>query len=183
MLPLQPDIFLIDCMMWDSPAEDGQLHEDFEARGGMKIREWLWNSRLNFVFQTMLRAGGYGIWEDLPWPIHLHKVDRKAARTKGEGYGNHMQIARWSKERGIMTIFMEYPTQTGGGKLECRSLQKDLPTPSIPTCSILEDSGYTASELFIDTNHLKPLGAKVIGDALAERIPILWQEHLEDKNR
>lgn len=177
MLPLQPDMFLIDCMMWDSPAEDGQLHEEFEAKHEDKLREWLWNSRLNFVFQTLLRSAGIGIWQDLPWPIHLHKIKYKQRRKGSEGYGNHDQIARWAIERDIVAVFMEYPIQNGGGNLECLSEQKDLPQPSFPTCQVLKDSGYPPSELFIDTNHLKPLGAQIIGEALAQELPKIWAEH------
>ena len=176
MLRFDPDIIVLDTMLFDSPAETGALHETSEISGFLWLREMLWNSRINYVVQLSLRRAGFGVWEDLPWPIQLHQVRENKNKT-GEGHGNHVQIARWAKERGILAVFMEYPTQKRNGELECLSSVQDLPNPGFRTCTIIDEIGIVPRELFIDTNHFTPLGARVVGEALAEELPILWKQY------
>ena len=176
ILRFDPDIIVIDTMLFDSPAETGALHETSEVSGFLWFRELLWNSRINYVVQLSLRRFGLGVWEDLPWPIQLHQV-RQAPHKTGEGHGNHVQIARWAKDRGILAVFMEYPTQKRNGELECLSSVQDLPKPGFRTCTMIDEIGIVPRDLFIDTNHFTPLRARVVGEALAKELPILWEQH------
>ena len=174
MLRFEPDIIVIDSMVADSPAETGALRGEVELSGMLWLREAMWNSRVNYVFQVGMRRAGIGIWEDLPWPIQLHQVRKNQTGRERLGSGNHQQIARWAKERGIMVVFMEYATQRKNGTLDCISRSAELPSLAFKTCTVLEDSGYKGSDLFIDTNHFKPLGAKIVGEALAKELPKMW---------
>ena len=176
MLPFSPDIFVVNAMMWDSPAEDGQLHQPTAGSITLQMREFLWNSRLNYVFQMVLRRLGIGYWEDLPWPVHLHKVRADLQQqARGGNYGNHQQILRWASERGITVLFMEYPYMKGNGSVGCHAKAEDFPSHALvfKTCDVLQNSGHKATDLFLDTNHLKPLGAKVIGERLAVKMQSL----------
>ena len=72
----------------------------------MWFREWLWNSRkLNYDFQLSLRRIGMKQWEDLPWPIHLHQLLDDPNRMEDQDFGNHKQIAEWSKQ---LEVFKPY---------------------------------------------------------------------------
>ena len=174
MLRFEPDIIVIDAMVADSPAETGALREEAELTGILWLREAMWNSRVNYIFQVGMRRAGIGIWEDLPWPIQLHQVRSAQLGRERLGSGNHEQIARWAKERGIMVVFMEYATKKQNDSLNCISKASQLPPLTFETCTVLEKSGYHGSELFIDTNHFKPLGAKIVGEALAKSLPGMW---------
>ena len=176
MLRFEPDIILVDVMMRDSPRENGDLHESPQLPGMLSIQEALWNSRLNYVVQLSLRNAGVRMWEDLPWPIHLQEVRTQEGNFRGEGLGNHEQIAQWARSRGVLPIFMEYPTQTGRGELSCVAQKIDLPQPVFETCKVLQESGLEMSKLFFDSNHLTPLGAQIVGDALAEALPSFLSE-------
>ena len=123
-----------------------------------------------------LRRIGIGYWEDLPWPIHLHKVRQELKqRARNRDYGNHEQIFRWASDRGIQVLFMEYPYMKGDGSFGCHAEERDLPQRAavFKTCELLRESGYKATDLFLDTNHLKPLGARVIGQGLAQKLQSL----------
>lgn len=168
MMEFQPDIFVVNCMLYDSPAEDGQLHQEIHTQDKkMQIREWLWNSRLNYVFQLSMRKMGFGVWEDLPWPIHLHKVREMDPQRGTRDLGNHQQISDWSRQRGVQTIFMEYASRDiKENTLRCQSTANKLPKPVFPTCQMLQQSDYNLKDIFIDSNHLTPQGAEIIGTAL-----------------
>jgi hypothetical protein len=176
MLRFEPDIILVDAMMWDSPRENGDLHESAQLPSMILVEEILWNSRLNYVVQLALRNAGIQMWEDVPWPIHLQEVRKKEGAHRGEGLGNHEQISHWAHSRGILAIFMEYPTKTGRGELSCVARTEELPQPVFATCSVLLESGLEMSELFFDSNHFTPLGARIVGDALAKELPIMFSE-------
>ena len=69
---------------------------------------------------------------------------------------------------------MEYPSRTYKGELDCLSSAELLPKPSFRTCAYLEDVGIVPTELFLDTNHFSPLGAKVVGEGLARYLHDFW---------
>ena len=169
MLGFEPDIFIINAMLYDSPAENGQLHNETQIDDTkLWFREWLWNSRLNYVFQLSLRRTGMKQWEDLPWPIHLHQLLDDPNRLEDKNFGNHKQIAEWSKQRGIQTIFMEYTINNSNQSFGCQSPEQKLPKPVFPTCQILQSSNHQPQEMFIDNNHFTPDGAAFVGKALGE---------------
>ena len=176
IISFEPDIVVVDAMMWDSPRENGDLHEPPKLSGILWLEEVLWNSRLNYIVQMSLRNAGFQIWEDLPWPIHLQNVRDTNNAKRGEGLGNHARIAQWATSRGIMIVFMEYPTKTQNGSLSCVARKEEIPNPVFPACTILQDSGMHMSNLFLDSNHLTPLGGKVLGKALAKNLPNMYQE-------
>ncbi|MAA79157.1 MAG: hypothetical protein CL916_07835 [Deltaproteobacteria bacterium] len=176
IVSFDPDIVVVDAMMWDSPQENGDLHEPPKLSGTLWMEEVLWNSRLNYLIQMSVRSAGIQIWEDLPWPIHLQDVRVSSDSKRGEGLGNHSQIAQWAKSRGIMIVFMEYPTKTQKGDLSCLAREEELPKPVFSACTILQDSGMHMNNLFLDSNHLTPLGGKVLGQALAKELPKMYQE-------
>ena len=169
MLEFEPDIFVVNSMLYDSPAEDGQLHNTTQFQDkNLFLREWLWNSRLNYVFQLSLRSFGFGYWEDLPWPIHLHEFSTKQ-QSASKDFGNHLQIANWGRQRGITVIFMEYAFRDRkSGGIICSGAEMELPASRFSTCAALKQADKTPQEIFIDTNHLTPQGAKIIGTALAD---------------
>lgn len=174
IVSFDPDIVIVDVMMSDSPRENGDLHEPPQLSGSLWFEEALWNSRLNYLIQMNLRSSGIHIWEDLPWPIHLQEVRTTVASKRGEGLGNHEQIAQWVQARNIMIVFMEYPTKTQRGELSCVAKKEELPQPVFAACDVLIDSGMHMSDLFIDSNHLTPLGGKVLGQALAKELPSMY---------
>ena len=179
MLPFEADIFIVNCMAFDSPAEDGRLHQEAQGSWQLRLREATWNSRLNFLLQLALRRAGVGVWEDLPWPIHLHKVREELVgkRQRKHGLGNHDQIGRWASERGIQVVFMEYPYRTRGNLIDCQAHAHELPDgyPIFPSCSVLQSAEVPPEKLFIDSNHLTPLGNQVLGAALADFLAELEQ--------
>ena len=85
------------------------------------------------------------------------------------GLGNHDQIGRWAAERGVQVVFMEYPYRNRDDEVDCQSWTADLPKgyPIFPACSILQETQLTPDELFLDSNHLTPLGHQILGSALA----------------
>jgi hypothetical protein len=170
MLAFEPDIFIVNSMLYDSPAENGQLHNEIQAENKqLWLREWLWNSRLNYVFQLSLRNVGIAKWEDLPWPIHLHNLLDDELRPQSKDFGNHKQIAKWSKQRGIQTIFMEYAiNDTRTRSFGCQATEQSLPKPVFLTCQILQKSDYPPEDIFIDNNHFTPTGAAFVGKSLGE---------------
>ena len=176
IVSFEPDIIVVDAMMWDSPRENGELHEPPTLSGILWLEEALWNSRLNYLVQMSLRNAGLKIWEDLPWPIHLQDVRETTDSKRGEGLGNHTQIAQWANSRGIMIVFMEYPTKTQKGDLLCVARKEELPKPVFSACSVLQDSGMHMTNLFLDSNHLTPLGGQVLGKAMAKELPKMYQE-------
>ena len=176
IVAFEPDIVVVDAMMWDSPQENGDLHEPPKLSGVLWLEELLWNSRVNYLVQMSLRNAGLQLWEDLPWPIHLQDVRETIDSKRGEGLGNHSQIAQWANSRGIMIVFMEYPTKTQKGDLSCVARGEELPKPVFSACRILQDSGMHMTNLFLDSNHLTPLGGKVLGKALAKELPKMYQE-------
>ena len=177
----EPDIVIVDAMMFDSPRENGDLHEPPQFSGLLLLEEALWNSRLNYLIQMSLRNAGIHMWEDLPWPIHLQEVRTTVTSSRGEGLGNHEQIAQWGKARGIMIVFMEYPTKTQRGELSCVAKKEELPKPVFASCDALLESGMHISDLFFDSNHLTPIGSKVLGNALAKELPNMYAMWKEDR--
>ena len=85
-----------------------------------------------------------------------------------QNFGNHKQIAEWSKQRGIQTIFMEYTINNSNQSFGCQSPEQKLPKPVFPTCQILRSSDHQPQEMFIDNNHFTPDGAAFVGKALGE---------------
>ena len=49
MPPFEADIYVVNCMVFDSPSEDGVLHQEFQGTWQHRLREATWNSRLKFV--------------------------------------------------------------------------------------------------------------------------------------
>ena len=176
IVSFQPDIVVVDAMMWDSPRENGDLHEPPKLSGILWFEEILWNSRLNYLVQMSLRNAGFQMWENLPWPIHLQDVRNSSDAIRGEGLGNHSQITQWASSRGIMVVFMEYPTKTQNGELSCAARKEDLPKPVFPTCDVLHETGLHMQNLFLDSNHLTPLGNKIIGKELAIELPKMYHK-------
>ena len=153
----EPDVVVIDCMPFDSPRDDGSLVGP--PLGGVPLRELLWQSRT----YSMLRLGLERIRPSRPrW------LDRAPLPGDALGYGNHDLIAEWGVKRGVKVMFMQYAVSENG-RLLCHTLPGELPAgvPVVPACDALEADGRSASQLFMDRNHLAVAGNEVVGKALA----------------
>ena len=139
MLDFEPDIFIINAMLYDSPAENGQLHNEIQIDDTkLWFREWLWDSRLNYVFQLSLRRTGMKQWEDLPWPIHLHQLldDKDRRKTRALEITSKLQNGQNNE------VFKQYLWNTtinnSNQSFGCQSPEQKLPKPVFPTCQILQ---------------------------------------------
>lgn len=172
----EPDVLVVDCMPKDSPREDGPLVA--RPLGGGRLDEMLWNSRLYYFSQLLLRIAHLRPWETLPWPLQLHEVREKLIDPKqgdlrqSPDMGNHDLIGRWAEERGISAVFMRYPYNHDGVKVGCHAWEGSDPEgfPIFDACAVLSASGHPADALFFDKNHLRPLGNQIVGQALAEML-------------
>ncbi|MCK6505166.1 hypothetical protein L6R53_17505 [Myxococcota bacterium] len=173
LMAYQPHYLLIDAMPKDSPREDGPLVERKVA--GQGVGEALWNSRVYYFGQLTLRLTGLRPWETLPWPLQLHEVrTRLVDPSQGDlrtspDMGNHDLIGRYARQQGTEVIFMRYPVQQPDGTVGCMAWEGSLPEgyPVFDACAVLSADGRHSSELFIDNNHLRPEGNRVVATALA----------------
>lgn len=170
----QPDYLLVDCMPKDSPRENGPLAQ--ASVGSGQFDEWVWNSRLYYFSQLMLRVAGVRPWESLPWPLQLHEIrERLVDPSQGDlrnspDMGNLDLIGHYAAKKGIQAIFMRYPYAENRGTVGCHAWPGSMPEgfPVFDACAALQADGREAKALFIDKNHLTVEGNRVVGKALAQ---------------
>ena len=160
-----PDALIIDCMPYDSPRDDGSLlgaPTDLDV-----VRAALWNSRIYYYLRVAL-------WKADPYRARW--LDRPAApnapgrhATHGQTPGNHDLIAQWGDENGVKVIFMRYPVMNREGRIDCMTLEGELPPgyPVIDACEAVRTDGRSAKELFLDNNHLTLAGNALVGETVA----------------
>jgi hypothetical protein len=182
VLPHRPRYVVVDCMSHDSPREDGPLAP--RPRRALSFEEALWNSRLYYLGQLGVRIAGWAPWETLPWPLQLPELRGRARsspdpRDHGR-LGNGDLIARWARAHGIEPLFMRY-AYVQDGAIHCQDDGRSMPYgyAHFDTCGALRASGHPPMALFLDRNHLSPLGHGVVGEALAAKLREMRGEDAE----
>ncbi len=162
MEAFEPDVLLIDCMPFDSPREDGDPVGQAYGAWVPWTKSLLWQSRIYWLARIGVEK--YGT-KRVRW------LDGKAVPMNGLGLGNHDLIGEWAAERGIQVVFMDYVVSgMANVDFECMTREGELPPgyARVKTCEIVEKSGRSRRDLFIDRNHLTVDGNRLVGAAVAE---------------
>ncbi len=163
LLKWDPDVIVIDCRTYDSLRE-GPLGAPSE--GIATLQRLLFHSRIYYV----LHFGIDRIRPVQPRRMHEHSEIRGAERNR---FGNHDLIVTLGKQKGFGVVFVDYPFwNTSDDRIVCLAPPEELPAGQVVArgCLALQQSGYPPKELFLDNNHLKPLGNRIVGEALAKAI-------------
>ncbi len=155
-----PDMIVLNCMPFDSPRDDGPIQTAPDRSS--RLRQILWHSRIYYLLRHAVEKSraDRSRWLDT----------EQTFEPQHEGnHGNHDLIAAWAAERGIQVAFMEYAVTNDQWYLGCHTRANELPPgPAlVPACQVLASSGHTGQELFLDRNHMTPLGNRIVGGALA----------------
>jgi lysophospholipase L1-like esterase len=153
-----PDMIVLNCI---------QSAPDRSSR----LRQVLWHSRIYYLLRHVVEKSraDRSRWLDT----------EQAFEPQHEGnHGNHDLIASWAAERGIKVAFMEYAVTNDQWYLGCHTRTGELPPgpPLVPACQDLASSGHTGQELFLDRNHMTPLGNRIVGGALATTLQSMRED-------
>ncbi len=163
LLAWDPDVIVIDCRTYDSLRE-GPLEAPSEEVA--TLQRLLFHSRLYYV----LRFGIDRLRPVQPRRMHEHSEIKGAERSR---FGNHDLIVALGKQRGFGVVFLDYPFwNSANNHIVCLAPPEELPPGQVVArgCLALQQSGYPPEALFLDNNHLKPLGNRIVGQALAKAI-------------
>ena len=162
LLAYDPDFVVIDCRTFDAPRETREPR----GHGATEpLRRLLFESRIYYVLRLGLRELG---WEQ-------GRRMKPQPQDNALGAGNHDLIAELGEREGFKVIFVDYPVMVDGSILS-RAPATELPEGAtvVPATAALQATGVAAADLFFDTNHLKPQGAAVVGEALATTLLALY---------
>lgn len=171
IVAFHPDVLLIDTMPGDSPHERGPLlTPTLQETSVQRIQRLLWYSRLYYVLRL-----GLEILD--PHRARWLRDDPTDPRPVNER-GNQDLIAQWGKDNDVAVFFLEYPVMdSNNGTVECMTRDGELPAnmPLIRACKLLQESGLPASHLFIDRNHMTPVGNARLASEVA-RVLTAWKK-------
>ncbi|MCB9766128.1 MAG: hypothetical protein H6739_40505 [Alphaproteobacteria bacterium] len=163
--PYAPDVIVIDCMPFDSPRDTGVREgaSQYATSWQSRAKALLWHSRIYYSLRLLMEKLN---------PERSRWLDQAPSRVHHEdlGLGNHDRIATWARDHGAVPLFMTYAVSTEDWGLGCMTEAGVLPddVAVVDACAALQASGYDAHTLFQDRNHLTELGARVVGEALAD---------------
>ncbi|MCB9744890.1 MAG: SGNH/GDSL hydrolase family protein [Alphaproteobacteria bacterium] len=157
-----PDVLLIDCMPFDSPRDDGPLVGRAQGDWARRIQGALFESH---IYYTLRLLTGKLRPDRSRW---LDQNPGRLTRAR-EGLGNHDLIAEWAHDRGVIPVFMTYPTTNENFSYTCMTLDGELPEGErvFDACEVVSRSGRPGRELYQDRNHLTVEGNRLVGEALA----------------
>ncbi len=163
LLDWDPDVIVIDCRTFDSIRE-GPLGAP--SQGVATIQRLLFHSKIYYLLH-------FGI--DRLRPIQPRRMhgDSEIKGAGRERFGNHEHIVTLGKEKGFGVVFLDYPFwEPEGDRIVCLAPPEELPKGQVVArgCLALQKSGHPPADLFLDNNHLKPLGNRIVGEALAQAI-------------
>ncbi len=162
LLDWDPDLIVIDCRTYDSLRE-GPLGAPSE--GVATVQRLLFHSKIYYI----LHFGIDRIRPIQPRRMHENSQIRGAERSQ---FGNHDLIVALGEDKGFGVVFVDYPFwEPDEDRIVCLAPPAELPGRVVARgCLALQQSGYPPKDLFLDNNHLKPLGNEIVGEALANAI-------------
>jgi len=166
ILRFEPDVVIINCMPFDSPRDDGPIQAAPMDAGW--IKRLLWHSKIYYLLRHAVEKGraDRSRWLDVDGSFEPQNVGN---------HGNHDLIAAWGAEHQIQVFFMEYAVTNDQWYLGCHTDPGELPkgVPIVPACKALAAAGQGGKDLFLDRNHMTPMGNQIVGVTLAESIQAL----------